>query len=108
LANSELSLQPCESPEKLSVDNWLKISTDSPGTLYYAKEIGVDGGNETEEYLLRRKRLKGAPKLYFRIVVAKYEHGCQVVIEESQYPPVTFINKSKYHIRVGESSEKYR
>lgn len=38
-------------------------------------------GYESREYELRKKRLKKAPKLFFRIVMTKYEYGHQILIE---------------------------
>ena len=76
------------------------------GTIYYAKEMTSSNGYESKEYELRKKRLKKAPKIFYRIVMTKYEYGYQILIEESQYPPVSFINKCKARIKVYEVNEE--
>lgn len=67
--------------------------------------MNSSSGYESREYELRKKRLKKAPKLFFRIVMTKYEYGHQILIEESQYPPVTFINKCKARVQIKETTE---
>ena len=62
-------------------------------------------GYQSKEYELRKKRLKKAPKIFYRIVMTKYDFGYEILIEESQYPPVTFINKCKSRIKVEEINE---
>ena len=37
--------------------------------------------------------------------MTKFEYGYQMLIEESQYPPVSFINKCSSRIQVKEESE---
>ena len=37
--------------------------------------------------------------------MTKYDFGYEILIEESQYPPVTFINKCKSRIKVEEINE---
>lgn len=38
--------------------------------------------------------------------MTRYEFGYQMLIEESQYPPVTFINRSKTRIKIYEVKEQ--
>jgi hypothetical protein len=65
-------------------------------------------GYESKEYELRKKRLKKAPKIFYRIVMTKYEYGYQILIEESQYPPVTFISRCKSRVKIEEISENIK
>ena len=100
-----VGVQACDEQEEIAYNEWMKISLTTLGTIFYAKEMTVSSGYESREYELRKRRLKKAPKIFYRIVMAKFEFGYQMLIEESQYPPVSFINKCRSRVKIREENE---
>jgi len=44
--------------------------------------------------------MKKIPKIFYKVIICKYERGQKILIEESQYPPISFINNTKHRIKI--------
>lgn len=44
--------------------------------------------------------MKKTPKIFYKILLCKYERGQKILIEQSQYPPYSFINNTKYRLKI--------
>lgn len=88
--------------EEISLNEWIKLDLNHLGTIYYSKDMIQHHGSgyESKEYTLRKRRMKKTPKVFYRILLCKYERGQKILIEESQYPPYSFINNTHFKIKI--------
>lgn len=94
--------------EEISLNEWLRLDLTRLGTVYYSKDMLHHGsGYESKEYTLRRRRMKKTPKVFYRILLCKYERGQKILIEESQYPPYSFINLTACKLKLEEPHEHF-
>lgn len=47
------------------------------------------------------------PKVFYRVITCKYERGQKIIIEESQYPPISFINHTNDRIKIEEREQRF-
>ena len=51
--------------------------------------------------------MKKIPKIFYKVIICKYKRGQKILIEESQYPPISFINNTKHRIKIEETEERF-
>lgn len=47
------------------------------------------------------------PKIFYKVIICGYEWGQKILIEESQYPPISFINNTNHRIKIEETEERF-
>ena len=84
------------------MSEWTKIDLEDLRTIYYSKDMIQHNGSgyESKEYAFRKKRMKKVPKIFYKVIICKYKRGQKILIEESQYPPISFINNTKHRMKI--------
>jgi hypothetical protein len=62
------------------------VNTDALGIVYFRRELSKEAGHYR----------------FFRVLTARSDYQTNILVEDSEYPPITFINKIKEKIRISE------
>lgn len=107
--HGSVDIQACLEDEDISLSEWTRVDLEELKTIYYSKDMIQHHGSgyESKEYTFRKKRMKKVPKIFYKVIICKYEWGQKILIEESQYPPISFINNTRHRIKIEEGSERF-